>query len=63
MAPIIEQPRPESADAFEPLPSAQRDVDVPGLMADRVGKLYAEEERIARLRRTERLIRAAEQLQ
>ena len=63
MVPVIDQPRPESADAFGPIPAVQHNVDVPGLMADRVGRLYAEEERLERAERTERLIRAAEQLQ
>ena len=63
MVPVIDQPRPDSADAFGPIPAVQHNVDVPGLMADRVGRLYAEEERLERAERTERLIRAAEQLQ
>ena len=63
MVPVIDQPRPDSADAFGPIPAVQHNVDVPGLMADRVGRLYAEEERLQRAERTERLIRAAEQLQ
>ena len=63
MVPVIEQPRPDSADAFDAIPPAQRGYDVPGLMADRIGVLYAQQERISRTERTERLIRAAEQLQ
>jgi len=63
MVPVIDQPRSDSADAFGPIPAVQHNVDVPGLMADRVGRLYAEEERLERAERTERLIRAAEQLQ
>lgn len=63
MAPIIEQPRPDSADYFEPLSASQPSPDVPGLLADRVGALYAAEERRDRKERTERLIRRAEQLQ
>ena len=62
MVAVIDQPRPESTDAFGPIAAAPHDIDVPGLMADRIGKLYAEEERIARVERTERLIRAAEEL-
>jgi hypothetical protein len=62
MVAVIDQPRPDSADAFGPIPAVQHDIDVPGLMADRVGRLYAEEERVARVERTERLIRAAEEL-
>jgi hypothetical protein len=58
---VIEEVRPES-DAFGPIPLAPKDTDVPGLMADLVGKLYAEEERVTRLARTESLIRAAEEL-
>ena len=63
MVPVIDQPRPESVDAFGPIPGVRADMDVPGLMADRIGRLYAEEERLERAERTERLIRAAEQLQ
>lgn len=63
MAPIIDQPRPEAADAFEPLAASQPQADVPGLMADRIGSLYADEERRERAARTERLIQEAEDLQ
>jgi hypothetical protein len=63
MSPVIEQPRPESASPREPLVFEQHATDVPGLMADRIGRLYAEEERTSRLARTEALIRAAEALQ
>jgi len=63
MVPVIEQPLSESADAFGPIPGVRPDVDVPGLMADRIGRLWAEEERLERAERTERLIRAAEELQ
>jgi hypothetical protein len=62
MALVVDQVRPESADAFGPIPTARQDIDVPGLMADRIGRLYAEEERVTRLARTESLIRAAEEL-
>jgi hypothetical protein len=62
MAPIIEQPRPESAGIFEPIATTRITTDVPGMMADRVGQLYADEERTQRLARTERLIRQAEAL-
>jgi hypothetical protein len=61
MGSVIDQPRQESADLFEPIPVAFRSADVPGIMADRIGRLYAEEERISRLARTERMIAAAEQ--
>jgi len=63
MAPIIEQPRPESLGALEPIATTRILVDVPGLMADRVGALYAAEEHAERIARTERLIREAEDLQ
>jgi len=63
MVPVIDQPRPESVDAFGPIAAAPHDIDVPGLMADRIGNLYADAERLERAERTERLIRAAEQLQ
>jgi hypothetical protein len=59
MAPIIYQPPQEPASEFAPLPTVQLK-DVPGLMADRVGELYAAEERAERLARTERMIREAE---
>lgn len=36
--------------------------DVPGMMASRIGDLYAEEERRRRVARTERMIRKAESL-
>jgi len=60
MGSVIDQPRQESADRFEPLSASLHSGDVPGLMADRIGRLYAEEERISRLARTERMIAAAE---
>jgi hypothetical protein len=63
MAPIIDQPREDSASVCEPIPTTQIRVDVPGLMADRVGRLYAEEEYADRTVRTERLIREAQALQ
>jgi len=63
MAPIIDEPRQASAEFFEPLATSNPLADVPGLMADRIGSLYAEEERRDRLARTERLIRQAEALQ
>jgi hypothetical protein len=63
MAPIIEQPRPESPEFFEPRSLSQQVRDVPGLLADRVGALYAAAERRDRTERTERLIRRAAQLQ
>ena len=63
MAPIIDKPRPESADAFKSLASLPKVADVPGQMAERVGYLYAEEERQSRRERTERMIRQAESLQ
>ena len=34
-------------------------LDVPGMLADRIGDLYASEERRARRQRTDRLIREA----
>ena len=36
--------------------------DVPGMLAERIGDLYATEERRRRLQRTERMIRKAESL-
>jgi hypothetical protein len=62
MAPIIDQPRADAIDAPEPIAVSCELADVPGLMADRVGRLYAEEERISRIARTERLIHEAEDL-
>ena len=63
MVRAVDQPRRESqADAFGPIPASQHNVDVPGLITDRIGVLYAEEERNARSERTERSIRAAEAL-
>jgi hypothetical protein len=44
------------------LAASQPIADVPGLMADRIAALYADEERRDRVRRTERLIREAEAL-
>jgi hypothetical protein len=58
MAPIIHQPLQEPASEFAPLSNEFK--DIPGLMADRVGELYAAEERAERLARTERMIREAE---
>jgi hypothetical protein len=63
MAPIIDKPRPEPADAFKSLAPLPKSGDVPDLMAERVGYLYAEEERQSRRERTERMIRQAESLQ
>jgi len=60
MALIIEQPRPEPIDPARAIATAQLLADVPGLMADRIGQLYAQEERLDRLARTERLIREAQ---
>jgi hypothetical protein len=62
MAPIIEQSRPDSADLPEAVAASSLGVDVPGMMADRIGQLYAEEERLSRIARTERLIKEAESL-
>lgn len=62
MSPIVEQPRQTPAEPFESLPPTLPLADVPGMMADRIGVLYAEEERRERLARTERLIREAEGL-
>jgi hypothetical protein len=63
MTQIVEQCRQAPADSFDPMPSTLPRADVPGMMADRIGSLYAEEERRERLERTERLIRQAEALQ
>ena len=63
MVPIIDQPRPEQSNFFDQLPVPRKLTDVPGLLAERVGSLYAAEERRNRTERTERLIRRAEQLQ
>lgn len=49
--PILAARMPDSAD-----------LDVPGMMAGRIGDLYAEEERQRRVARTERMIRKAESL-
>ena len=63
MAPITDRSRPEPTDLFDPLAATQQLSDVPGLMADRIGALYADEERRDRKERTERLIREAEERQ
>jgi hypothetical protein len=62
MAPIIEQPHADAIDVSDPMAVSPDLKDVPGLMVDRVGKLYAEEERASRLARTARLIHQAEDL-
>ena len=62
MAPIIEQPRQESTDEAGRITCGKDLDDIPGLMAERIGQLYAAEERSARVERTERLIREAEHL-
>ena len=62
MVRAVEQPRPKTADTFGPVPISQHAVDVPGLTTERIGALYAQEERNNRSERTERLIRAAEAL-
>lgn len=63
MAPIIEQPPADAIDVGDPMALSPDLADVPGLMVDRVSRLYAEEERTSRLARTERLIQEAEDLQ
>lgn len=63
MAPIMDSPRPESADAFKSLASLRSLANVPELLAERVGNLYADAERRSRRERTERMIRRAEGLQ
>jgi hypothetical protein len=59
MATIIEQPGNETVPSFEHAGAAVPMRDVPGMMASRVGSLYAEEERRARLARTEEMIQRA----
>jgi len=63
MAPSVES----SHVTPEPLRAARRPgsdvLDVPAMMAGRVGDLYAEEERRRRIARTERMIRMAESQQ
>ena len=63
MALFIEQPRPERVESFEPVAMSHPNSDIPGRLADRVGSLYAAQERRDRTERTERLIRRAEALQ
>lgn len=58
MGPILDTPSRQSVDDIEPAREGR--TDVPAKMAERVGQLYAEEERADRVARTERLIRAAE---
>lgn len=62
MAFLIEQPIEDALDTCVRVSALRELPDVPGLMADRVGKLYAEEERVSRIARTERLIHEAEDL-
>lgn len=67
-ADLVEEPMASTVDsshvASEPFYSRgarmPAEVDVPGLMATRIGDLYAEEERKRRTERTERMIRKAE---
>lgn len=59
MAPILDAPSRQSIDEAEPA-REEKTADVPAKMAERVGQLYAEEERADRTARTERLIRSAE---
>lgn len=58
MVPILDAPSRQSIDEAEP--AREKTTDVPAKMAERVGQLYAEEERADRTARTERLIRSAE---
>lgn len=58
MGPILETPSRQSTDEVDPAHEDAR--DVPAKMAERVGQLYAEEERADRTARTERLIHEAE---
>jgi hypothetical protein len=62
MASIAKHPPVDQAGALSSLDVVRDTVDVPGMMADRVGELYAAEERADRVERTERLIREAEGL-
>jgi hypothetical protein len=58
MVPILDAPSRQAIDEAEP--AREETTDVPAKMAERVGQLYAEEERADRTARTERLIRSAE---
>jgi hypothetical protein len=61
MATIIEQPGNDTMSSFEQASVAVPNRDVPGMMASRIGALYAEEERRERLARTEAMIDRASQ--
>lgn len=60
MAPIIEQSCQDPAESIDSVVAQHVVIDVPGMMADRIGSLWAQEERISRLERVERVIREAE---
>ena len=60
MAPITEQICQDSGGYVDPAATQEFLVDVPGLMADRVGRLWAEAEYASRVERVERVIRDAE---
>lgn len=62
MASTVDSSHVLSEPLYAPGVHSHVDVDVPGLMAGRVGDLYAEEERRRRVERTERMIRKAESL-
>jgi hypothetical protein len=61
MAPVVDTTHGEPADELETAADSDSS-DVPEMLAERVGELYAQEERAERTARTERLIEKAEHL-
>jgi hypothetical protein len=60
MATSIDHSRVDQTDCFEAVRPAHPRRDVPSQITDRIGSLYAEQERQDRIARTELMIRKAE---
>lgn len=61
MSTSVDHPRASADGQDVPVFAARAsETDVPGMMADRIGNLWAAEERLRRNRRTERMILRAQ---
>ena len=61
MSTSVDHPQASTGGQDVPVFAARTsDADVPGMMADRIGNLWATEERLRRNRRTERMILRAQ---
>jgi hypothetical protein len=62
MASTVDRAAPDPLDpGFVPVPEGDPTLDVPGMLASRIGDLWASEERRSRQERTDRLLRQASQ--